>query len=161
MSSDMARPVVVTDVTAATGAGFGPVQNHGLRSYSVTQGNVKEVLLKRHFRANAFAFVGSCFSQPESRAARGPTPAARTRWSPHTRTRPFVRLLGYRRNHRFSFDNRYRACGRDEGVDLLFDPAWVRIHEDLDLQRLWHLAPSKIPRRCRADRIRPIARFSR
>ena len=41
MSSDMARPVVVTDVTAATGAGFGPVQNHGLRSYSLGEGDVK------------------------------------------------------------------------------------------------------------------------
>jgi hypothetical protein len=34
LSSDMARPVVVTDVTAAAGAGFGPVENHGARTYS-------------------------------------------------------------------------------------------------------------------------------
>jgi len=30
----MARPFIVTDVTTATGAGFGPVQNHGAWAYS-------------------------------------------------------------------------------------------------------------------------------
>jgi hypothetical protein len=45
MSSDMARPVVVTEVTAARGAGFGPVQNHRLRSYSLGDGDVKAQLM--------------------------------------------------------------------------------------------------------------------
>jgi hypothetical protein len=47
MSSDMARPVVVTDVTAATGAGFGPVQSHGQRSYSLGDGDVKPHFMPR------------------------------------------------------------------------------------------------------------------
>jgi hypothetical protein len=41
LSSDMARPVVVTDVTAAAGAGFGPVENHGAGPYSGNAAVVK------------------------------------------------------------------------------------------------------------------------
>jgi hypothetical protein len=37
----MARPVVVTDVTAAAGAGFGPVENHGAGTYSGKADTVK------------------------------------------------------------------------------------------------------------------------
>ncbi len=37
----MAQPVVVTEVTAATGAGFGPVENHGVRSYNLEELGVK------------------------------------------------------------------------------------------------------------------------
>jgi len=35
------RPVVVTDVTAATGAGFGPAENHGAGPYSGIHAAVK------------------------------------------------------------------------------------------------------------------------
>src|SRR3974377_2062926 len=37
----MARPFIVTDVTTATGAGFGPVQNHGAWPYCGTGFPVK------------------------------------------------------------------------------------------------------------------------
>jgi hypothetical protein len=37
----MARPFIVTDVTTAAGAGFGPVQNHGSWQYSGTGFAVK------------------------------------------------------------------------------------------------------------------------
>src|SRR5262249_40170424 len=49
-------------------------------------------------------------------------------------------FLGRRCSNRFGFDDVYGTRGRDPGVDLLFDSARACIHEDLDLQRFWHLA---------------------
>jgi hypothetical protein len=43
-SSDMARPIIVTAVTTANGAHFGPGECHGMRPYSRRPGAVKRVV---------------------------------------------------------------------------------------------------------------------
>ena len=51
VASDMAQPIIVAGATTESCAAVGPVQNHGVRSYSRMAGTVKML-------AGRYAFAG-------------------------------------------------------------------------------------------------------
>src|SRR5215471_2373841 len=120
----MAQPIIVTAVTTESCASLGPGENHGACSYSRRQA------VSSRSRAGLISLFWRLIPDSDNDTGRGAV----------------SRLPGHCRDHGFRLDDGRRTEIGQPSVDLFFDHTRADIHKDLDLQRLWHLVLSKIPR---------------